>query len=94
MSTKRGFGRDFNFRTDILESAMNWGEDGRKVGTCVALKGSKSRRNRSCLVYSSNNRLLLLQYVCECTVGVDVRDGTTSVLMSILSNIVMGCIVL
>ena len=38
-------------------------------------------------------------YVCECTIGVDVRDGTTSVeaivvLFSVLSNIVMGCIVL
>jgi predicted small secreted protein len=32
-------------------------------------------------------------YVCECTVGVDVGDGTT-ILRSILSNIVMGCIVL
>ena len=30
-------------------------------GTWVALKGSKSRRNRSCLVYSFNNRLVLLQ---------------------------------
>ena len=37
------------------------GEDGRKVGTCVALKGSKSRRNQSCLVFSFNDRLLLLQ---------------------------------
>ena len=32
-------------------------------------------------------------YVCECTVGVDVGDGTTSPLFSI-NNIVMGCIVL
>ena len=38
-------------------------------------------------------------YVCECTVGVDVGDGTTRgegtiSLMSILSTIAMGCIVL
>ena len=43
-----------------------------KEGTCVALKGSKSRS----------------------TVGVDVGDGTTTVLFSVLSNIAMGCIVL
>jgi hypothetical protein len=30
-------------------------------------------------------------YVCECTVGVDVGDGSTS---TILSNVAMGCIVL
>ena len=33
-------------------------------------------------------------YVCECTVGVDVDDGAAFFLMSILSNITMGCIVL
>ncbi len=33
-------------------------------------------------------------YVCECTVGVDVGDGPTPLLISILSNVVMGCIVL
>ena len=33
-------------------------------------------------------------HVCECTVGVDVRDGTTSVLISIVAHVVMGCIVL
>ena len=32
--------------------------------------------------------------MCECTVGVDVGDGTTILLKSILSDIVMGCIVL
>jgi predicted small secreted protein len=32
--------------------------------------------------------------VCECTVGVDVGDGTTMALFSIISNIVIGCIVL
>ena len=32
--------------------------------------------------------------MCECAVGVDVRDGSTLVLISILSNVVMGCIVL
>ena len=32
--------------------------------------------------------------VCECTVGVDVGDGTTIVLKSIPPNVVMGCIVL
>ena len=30
----------------------------------------------------------------ECTVGVDVGDGTTLDLTPILSNVVMGCIVL
>ena len=38
--------------------------------------------------------VVIYNYVCECTVGVDVRDGTTSHLVSALSNIVMGCIVL
>ena len=33
-------------------------------------------------------------YVCECTVGVDVGDGSTHELTSIPSNIAMGCIVL
>ena len=32
--------------------------------------------------------------MCECTVGVDVGNGTTIALMSILSNVAMGCIVL
>ena len=32
--------------------------------------------------------------MCECSIGVDVRDGTTILLISILSNIAMGCIVL
>ena len=32
--------------------------------------------------------------VCECAVGVDVGDGTTIALTPILSNIVMGCVVL
>ena len=36
--------------------------------------------------------VLVYIYVCECTVGVDVRDGTTMVLISIPS-VVMGCIV-
>ena len=31
---------------------------------------------------------------CECAVGVDVRDGTTIVLDSIVAHVVMGCIVL
>ena len=39
-------------------------------------------------------KIVFLFYVCECTVGVDVGDGTTILLNSILSNIVMGCIVL
>ena len=38
--------------------------------------------------------VVVYNYVCECTVGVDVRDGTTTVLKSILSNIAMGYIVL
>ena len=38
--------------------------------------------------------VVVYNYVCECTVGVDVRDGTTHVLKSILSIVVMGCIVL
>ena len=32
--------------------------------------------------------------MCECTVGVDVRNGTTTILGSILACVVMGCIVL
>ena len=32
--------------------------------------------------------------MCECAVSVDVRDGTTSSLKSILSTVGMGCIVL
>ena len=38
--------------------------------------------------------LVVYNYVCECTVGVDVRDGTTHVLTSIAPCIVMRCIVL
>ena len=37
---------------------------------------------------------VVYNYVCECTVGVDVGDGTAAELNSILSNVVMGCIVL
>ena len=37
--------------------------------------------------------VVVYNYVCECTVGVDVRDGATHALNSILS-VVMGCIVL
>ena len=33
-------------------------------------------------------------HVCECAVGVDVGDGTTTVLTSIVVHVVMGCIVL
>jgi hypothetical protein len=36
--------------------------------------------------------VVVYNYVCECTVGVDVRYGTTLFLCSIPS-IVMGCIV-
>ena len=32
--------------------------------------------------------------MCECTIGVDVRDGTTIVLISAVAHVVMGCIVL
>ena len=32
--------------------------------------------------------------MCECAVGVDVRDGTTILLDSIVAHVVMGCIVL
>ena len=32
--------------------------------------------------------------MCECTVGVDIRDGTTTLLKSIVAHVVMGCIVL
>jgi hypothetical protein len=42
------------------------------------------------------NKLIIVvvfNYVCECTVGVDVCDGSTIVLMSMHSG-VMGCIVL
>jgi hypothetical protein len=38
--------------------------------------------------------IVVFNYVCECTVGVDVGDGPTPKLMSILSGILMGCIVL
>ena len=38
--------------------------------------------------------VVVYNYVCECAIGVDVRDGTTPLLISILSNVVMGCIVL
>ena len=38
--------------------------------------------------------VVVYNYVCECTVGVDVRDGTTILLFSILPYVVMGCIVL
>ena len=33
-------------------------------------------------------------YMCECSIGVDVRDGTTLHLISIVAHVVMGCIVL
>ena len=32
--------------------------------------------------------------MCECAIGVDVRDGTTIFLKSIVAHVVMGCIVL
>ena len=38
--------------------------------------------------------VVVYNYVCECTVGVDVRDGTTTSLISIVVRVVMGCIVL
>ena len=38
--------------------------------------------------------ILFYNYVGECTVGVDVGDGTAIDLLLILSNVVMGCIVL
>ena len=51
-----------DFRTqllmDLLQSCKELGE---KEGTWVALKGRKSRRNRSCLLCSFNHRVLLLQ---------------------------------
>ena len=80
-----------DFRTDFLTILTTRGDE----GNWVTMKGSMSKTNRSCLVYSFNDRQLLLQlHVCECTVGVDVGDGTTIFLMSIFSYIVMGCIVL
>jgi hypothetical protein len=42
----------------------------------------------------TNRQSTLILHVCECTVGVDVGDGPTTVLKLILSNVVMGCIVL
>ena len=33
-------------------------------------------------------------HVCECAVGVDVRDGTAIFLISIVVPVVMGCVVL
>ena len=38
--------------------------------------------------------VVVYNYVCECTVGVDVRDGAAIVLISIVVHVVMGCIVL
>jgi hypothetical protein len=46
-----------DFEYMYCASCKNWGGE----DTWVALKGSKSRRNRSCLVHSFNNRRLLLQ---------------------------------
>ena len=40
------------------------------------------------------HRRRLENYVCECSAGVDVGDGTTTLLVSILSNVALGCIVL
>ena len=37
---------------------------------------------------------LIYHYVCECTIGVDVGDGTTTFLLSVLPIVVVGCIVL
>ena len=34
--------------------------------------------------------VVVYNYVCECTVSVDVRDGTPKALVSILSNVVVG----
>ena len=94
---KEGVWSWFWFQDPIFDGIASSKELGEDEGAWVALKGSKSKRNRyfCFLVYSSNIRLLLLQLrVCECTVGVDVGDGTTPELNSILSDIVMGCIVL
>jgi hypothetical protein len=33
-------------------------------------------------------------HVCECSIGVDVRNGSTLVFISIGLHVVMGCIVL
>ena len=35
---------------------------------------------------------LLRVYMCECSIGVHVRDGTTIFLISIVVHVVMGCI--
>ena len=51
-----GFGEVY--AVPVLAGCNELGED---EGAWVVLKGSKSRRNRSCLVYSFNNRRLLLQ---------------------------------
>ena len=47
----------FEFRTHL---AKNYREERRFPGTWVALKGSRSTKNRSFLVYSFTNRPLLL----------------------------------
>ena len=50
------------FRTQLLMDCVCKLQELREdEGTWIALKGSKSRRNRFCLVYSFNNRLLLIQ---------------------------------
>ena len=53
-------------------------------------------RNTSCYKFTWFIHLIIIVvvYVCECTIGVDVRDGTILCLTSVLFNIVMGCIVL
>jgi hypothetical protein len=56
---KRGFGRGFGFRTDFLTNVLKLQRIGRE-GNWVTMKGSTST-NRSCLVYSFNNRHRLLQ---------------------------------
>ena len=57
---KRGFGRGLGFRTHFLMILLQRIE-GEDEGNWVTMKGSTSKTNSSCLVYSFNGRLLLLQ---------------------------------
>ena len=66
--------------------------------TCIEKDKQEARVKETDLVWCI--RLLIIvffffnyMYVCECTVGVDVGDGTIKGLMSIRLNIAMGCIV-
>ena len=80
-----------------LSSAELWLEKWLRVTTKGPLKPFSSRRQKiNKLVYNTRcihliTVVVVYNYVCECTVGVDVRDGTPILLNSILPIVVMGC---